>query len=221
MFEHDTRAWKDEIYSQFARIGKALASPKRLEILELLSQGPKTVETLAHETEASVANVSQHLQVLLQARMVRFEKQGTYAVYQLSSGTTTKLLLLFEDLGEEILTEINHLREELTKDTDFPEPLSVEELDTRLKSGDITLIDVRPKEEYDVAHIPGAISIPITELETKLSTLPRNKEIVSYCRGPYCVYATQATDLLTSKGYKAIRLQEGVREWNELDSTYH
>ncbi|QSO48723.1 ArsR/SmtB family transcription factor [Alicyclobacillus mengziensis] len=219
MFEHDTRAWKDAIYSQFARIGKALSSPKRLEILELLSQGPKTVETLARETEASVANVSQHLQVLLQARMVRFEKQGTYAVYQLSSGTTNKLLLLFEDLGEEILAEINQLREELTNNTDFPEPLSLEELETRLSSGDITLIDVRPKEEYDVSHIPGAISIPITELQTKLSSLPRDKEIVSYCRGPYCVYAIKATEVLSMKGFKALRLQEGVREWNERHST--
>ena len=220
MFNYDARAWKDAIYSQFARIGKALSSPKRLEILELLSQGPKTVEALARETEASIANVSQHLQVLLQARMVRFEKQGTYAVYQLSSGTTTKLLLLFENLGEEILAEINQLREELTKNIDSPEPLTLEELESRLKSGHVTLIDVRPREEYDVSHIPGAISIPITELEKRLSSLPPDKEIVSYCRGPYCVYAAQATQLLKAKGFYALRLQEGVREWNELYSTY-
>ncbi|WP_067620550.1 ArsR/SmtB family transcription factor [Alicyclobacillus acidiphilus] len=220
MSNHDTRAWKDAIYSQFARIGKALSSPKRLEILELLSQGPKTVETLARETEMSVANVSQHLQILLQARMVCFEKHGTYAIYRLSSGTTTKLLLLLEDLGEEILAEVNQLREELTRNMEFPEPLSIEQLESRLQSGDITLIDVRPKEEYDFCHIPGAISIPITELEKRLSSLPRDKDIVAYCRGAYCVYAIQAIELLRMQGFQAFRLEEGVREWNELHPTH-
>lgn len=220
MSNNDTRAWKDAIYSQFARIGKALSSPKRLEILELLSQGPKTVETLARETEMSVANVSQHLQILLQARMVCFEKHGTYAIYRLSSGTTTKLLLLLEDLGEEILAEVNQLREELTRNMEFPEHLSIDQLESRLQSGDITLIDVRPKEEYDFCHIPGAISIPITELEKRLSSLPRDKDIVAYCRGAYCVYAIQAIELLRMQGFQAFRLEEGVREWNELHPTH-
>ncbi len=215
-----TRDFKDAIYGQFARIGKSLSSPRRLEILELLSQGPKTVEMLAKETSMSIANVSQHLQTLLEARMVRFHKKGTYAIYELSNPKVSKLLLLFQDMSEDLLAEVKQIRDEFLANQDEMEPLTIHELHSRLQADDIVLIDVRPREEYEYEHIPGAISVPISEIEQHLSTLPYDRQIVSYCRGKYCVYAKQAVELLRSHGFKAVRLNDGVREWKEFQDKF-
>ncbi|SMO57703.1 ArsR/SmtB family transcription factor [Melghirimyces algeriensis] len=212
--KEDVRMLKDGIYGQFARIGKALSSPRRLELLDLLSQGPKSVETLSRETMMSVANVSQHLQTLLEARLVIFEKKGTYAIYRLSSSTTSRLLLLMQELAEELLAEVKQLREQFYRGE--LEAISLEGLQDRMQNEDVILIDVRPKEEYEYAHIPGAYSVPITELEQHLKQLPPEQKIVAYCRGRYCVYAAQAVDQLRSHGYQAVRLEEGIREWKVL-----
>lgn len=211
-----TRDFKDAIYGQFARIGKSLSSPRRLEILELLSQMPKTVEMLAKETSMSVANVSQHLQTLLEARLVRFHKKGTYAIYELSCPKVSHMLALLQEISEDLLAEVKQIRDAFLADPDAMEPLTIHELQTRIQMDDMVLVDVRPKEEYEHEHIPHAISIPISELEQQLSILPNDREIVSYCRGKYCVYAKQAVELLRSHGFKATRLEEGVREWKAL-----
>ncbi|MBN2909585.1 metalloregulator ArsR/SmtB family transcription factor [Polycladomyces sp. WAk] len=211
--------FKDAVYAQFARIGKALSSPRRLELLDLLSQSPKTVETLSRETGMSVANVSQHLQTLLEARLVRFQKKGNYAIYRLSDPKINRLLLLMQELGEDLLAEVKQLRDEFLANHDALEPIRIDELKSRLQNEDLVLIDVRPREEYEFAHIPGALSIPVKELEQHLSRLPRDKKIVAYCRGRYCVYAAEAVQRFRSHGIEAIRLEDGVREWKELQTT--
>jgi rhodanese-related sulfurtransferase/DNA-binding transcriptional ArsR family regulator len=215
----DSRMFKDAVYAQFARIGKALSSPRRLELLDLLSQSPKTVETLTRETGMSVANVSQHLQTLLEARLVRFQKKGNYAIYRLSDPKINRLLLLMQELGEDLLAEVKQLRDEFLTNHDALEPIGIDELKSRLQNEDLVLIDVRPREEYEFAHIPGALSIPVQELEQHLSRLPRDKKIVAYCRGRYCVYAAEAVKWFRSHGIEAIRLEDGVREWKELQTT--
>ncbi|WDL98894.1 ArsR/SmtB family transcription factor [Alicyclobacillus sp. ALC3] len=213
--DNQTRAWKDAIYEHFGRIGKALSSPRRLEILDLLSQGSKTVETLAKEAGMSIANVSQHLQTLLQARLVQFEKQGTYAVYRLSNEKISTLLLLIQELGEELLAEIRVLRDEFLVNRDLFEPITLDELKTRMDMDEVYLIDVRPKEEFEYGHIPGAFSIPVKELADHLSSIDTNRPVVAYCRGRYCMYAVEAVEMLREHGFHAIRMDEGVREWKQ------
>ena len=213
--DKDTREWKDAAYGQFGRIGKALSSSRRLEILDLLSQGPKNVETLVFETGMSVANVSQHLQTLLQAHLVQFEKRGTYALYRLTSGKIVALSLLIQELAEDLLAEVRVLRDEFFANRDSLQPITVEELTARMEAGEIYLIDVRPKEEFEFGHIPGAISIPVSELAEHLATIEKDRPIVAYCRGRYCVYAVEAVQSLREHGFQAIRLETGVGEWKQ------
>ncbi|MDR6224064.1 ArsR/SmtB family transcription factor [Desmospora profundinema] len=214
----NSRSFKDAIYAQFARIGKALSSPRRLEVLDLLSQSPKTVETLSRETGMSVANVSQHLQTLLEARLVHFQKKGTYAIYRLSDPKINRMLLLMQELSSDLLAEVKQLRDEFLDNHDVLEPIGIDELKSRFQDEDLVLIDVRHREEYEFAHIPGALSIPIQELEQHLSQLPQDKKIIAYCRGRYCVYAAEAVQKFRSHGLEASRLEDGVREWKELIS---
>lgn len=216
----ESRLFQDAIYSQFARIGKALSNPRRLELLDLLSQGPKNVETLARETKLSVANVSQHLQTLLEAHLVQFQKKGTYAIYRLSDPKINRLLLLMQEISEDLLAEVKKLQDEFISNHDSLDSIDITELKSRLDHNDMILIDVRPREEYEFAHIPGAISIPMQELEQHLSRLPRDLKIVAYCRGRYCIYASQAVEWFRSHGLEAVRLNDGVREWQELKETF-
>lgn len=212
MFQ-ESRTFKDSTYTQLARIGKAIASPKRLEILDILSQGSKTVETIARETEMSVANTSQHLQTLLEARLVVFQKQGIYSHYRLADKTVVNFILSLHLLAEQRIAELQKLREELYTNKDNMEQVKMSELVERMKTGKVTLIDVRPKEEYELMHIPGANSIPLDDLEKHLPSLPLNQEIVAYCRGRYCVLSIEAVEVLRSHGFKAVRLEESVQEW--------
>lgn len=212
MFQ-ESRTFKDSTYTQLARIGKAIASPKRLEILDILSQGSKTVETIARETEMSVANTSQHLQTLLEARLVLFQKQGIYSHYRLADKTVVNFILSLHLLAEQRIAELQKLREELYTNKDNMEQVKMSELVERMKAGKVTLIDVRPKEEYELMHIPGANSIPLDDLEKHLPSLPLNQEIVAYCRGRYCVLSVEAVEVLRSHGFKAVRLEESVQEW--------
>jgi rhodanese-related sulfurtransferase len=210
------RLLKDQFYMEIARVGKSLSSPKRLEILDLLMQGPKSVEALSKSANMSVANVSQHLQTLLEARLVRFSKKGNYVIYELSDTSVVGFILSLHRLSESQLYEIKRIKMELMNQHENMEAVSLDELTKLMEMGKVLLIDVRPAEEYDTEHIPGAISIPIEELEKHLSSLPLNIEIVAYCRGPYCLMSSHAVELMKHKGLRALRLEEGVHEWREF-----
>jgi rhodanese-related sulfurtransferase len=207
------QAFKVELFEEFARIGKALSSGRRLELLELLAQGERAVEELALETEMSVANTSQHLQVLRSAHLVAVRRSGTYAKYRLSDDHVLRLWLSLREVGEIQLSEIERLVESFFKDRKGLEATTCEDLLQQLEAGSVIVLDVRPEQEYRAGHIPSARSIPLNELETRLKEIPRKKMIVAYCRGPYCVFADAAVKTLQKRGFRAIRLTEGFPDW--------
>jgi rhodanese-related sulfurtransferase len=207
------RQYKEQLYTLFARIANAMANPHRLELLDLLAQAPRTVEELAHEAEMSIANTSQHLQRLKQARLVLDEREGLYVRYRLADPAVARLWLELRAVAERQLAEVEHaLAAYRSKRHEF-EQISVDELRNRLRAGEVILLDVRPQVEYQAGHLPGAVSLPIDELEHRLNELPVGKQIVAYCRGPYCVYADEALALLVEHGWTVSRLEEGVTEW--------
>lgn len=207
------RQFKDAIYAQIARIGKALSSPKRLELLDVLSNAPKTVEILARETEMSVANVSQHLQTLKEAHLVETSKQGNYVIYRLSDIAVEQLQLQLHHVAEQQLAETQFILRNYFDAQDEVVPLAAEALLDRLQKGDVTVIDVRPEDEFEAGHIPGAVSVPIDDIMNQFESLPMDQQIVAYCRGRYCVYSLQAVNFLREQGFHAIRLEEGLQEW--------
>lgn len=207
------RAFKAALYEQFARIGKALSSSRRLELLELLAQGERTVEEIAKETEMSVANASQHLQILRQAQLIEGRREGTYIHYCLSDERVLRLWLSLREVGEKQIAEIERLVLTFFKDRAALQAVTSTELQERMKNGSIVVVDVRPEQEYRAGHVQGARSIPFEELEDRLRELPKSRTIIAYCRGPYCVFADEAVALLRARGYKAIRLNEGFPEW--------
>ncbi len=214
--KNPNRRFKDAIYEQFSRIGKAVSSPKRLELLDILCQGERTVETLAKETGLTVANASQHLQVLRAARLIEAEKMGLYVTYRLADQMVCEFFLSMRVLGENRLAEVEQIKKLFLGGREGMEPVDREALLKHVREGTVTVLDVRPSEEYKAGHIPGAISIPLKELELCLSKLPRNQEIVAYCRGPYCVLAIQAVEVLRAKGFHAVRLEEGIQDWRAM-----
>lgn len=207
------RQFKDAIYGQLGRVGKALASPTRLELLDLLCQGPRTVELLAHEAGQSLANTSQHLQVLRAARLVETEKHGLFVTYRLADEKVCALYRELRTLAEARLLEIRAVTREFLEQRGELEPVDREVLIARVRSGEVTLLDVRPPEEFEAGHIPGAVSLPLADLKARLDELPRDREVVAYCRGPYCVLAVQAAELLRAHGFRAVRMEEGVPDW--------
>jgi rhodanese-related sulfurtransferase/DNA-binding HxlR family transcriptional regulator len=207
------RTFKDQLFEQFARIGKGLASGRRLELLELLAQGERTVEELAAETGMSVANTSQHLKALREAQLVEVRREGLYARYRLANEHVFALWQALRDLGSARLAEIRQIVETYLTDRESLRGITCEELQQRLKDRSVVLLDVRPQEEYQAGHVAGARSIPLTELKARLKELPKRKEIVAYCRGPYCVFADEAVALLRSDGRKATRLETGFPDW--------
>jgi rhodanese-related sulfurtransferase len=207
------RRFKDAIYEQFARVGKAIAAPKRLELLDLLCQSPRTVEALARLAGISVANASKHLQVLRAARLVEAEKQGLYVEYRLADTEVGTFFVALRRLAEARLAEIERVTRKYLEARGAMEAVESAELLRRVKAGEVTVLDVRPAAEYRAGHIPGALSIPLEELRTRLEGLPRNREIVAYCRGPYCVMSVEAVELLRTKGFNAERLEYGVADW--------
>ena len=210
---HDAhREFKTRLYAQFARVGKALASPHRLEVLELLGQGDRTVDSLAGEIGISIANLSQHLQALRQAALVESRKQGQFVYYRLADPAISDLCRVLRTVSERRLAELDRLVRDHFGDR-AAEPVSMKALLKRARSADVVILDTRPANEYDAGHIAGAISVPVADLRRRLKELPKNKEYVAYCRGPYCVYADQAVELLQSKGRHARRLLEGFPEW--------
>lgn len=211
------RNLKDLLYQEFARIGKSLSSPKRLEILDILSQGPKSVEALSKAAGMSVANVSQHLQTLSNSRMVKFQKKGNYVIYELADTAISDFLNSLHTLSEKQYVEVQQIKQEFLNANLGMAGISLEELKERMEKGEILLLDVRPKEEYEEAHIPGAVSIPIEELREKLSVLPSNYDVVAYCRGPYCLMSVEAVELLKRRGINALRLEKSVQDWNQFE----
>lgn len=204
---------KTAIYEQIARIGQATASPSRLELLDLLSQGPRTVEALAQQTGQSVATTSHHLQVLRRARLVDGEKAGLYVTYRLADPQVGDFFLELRQLAESRLAEVQQVTRQYLELRGALEPVDSEELVRRVRAGEVTVIDVRPREEYVAGHIPGAISVPLADLPKRLRDLRKRHDIVAYCRGPYCVMSLDAVDLLRRKGFRAQRLEHGVVEW--------
>jgi len=214
--KNPNRAFKDAIYEQFARIGKAVSSPKRLELLDILCQGPRTVEVLAKETGLTVANASQHLQVLRAARLVETEKEGLFVIYRLADQAVCEFFRATRLLAESRLAEVEQIKRQFLEGKEGMEPVNREALLGLVREGAVTVLDVRPAEEYNAGHISGAISIPLKELQLRLSDLPRDQEIVAYCRGPYCVLSVQAVEMLRAKGFKAVRIEEGIQDFRAM-----
>jgi rhodanese-related sulfurtransferase/DNA-binding transcriptional ArsR family regulator len=207
------RAFKTELYGQIARVGKALASGHRFEILELLAQAPRTVESLANELGLTMGNTSAHLQALKEARLVEGRKEGQYVHYSLADGSVAELLQAMRGVAESRLAEIDRLVKTYLGERQSLESIGLDELATRIRARDVIVVDVRPRAEYEAAHIAGAISIPHDEVERRLGELPRGKEVVAYCRGPYCVFADEAVGTLRKNRRKALRLEGGLPEW--------
>ncbi|WP_028611643.1 ArsR/SmtB family transcription factor [Paenibacillus harenae] len=205
--------YKEKLFLQYARIGKCLSSERRLEILSLLSNGPKAVENLAHQTGMSVANVSRHLQILLDANLVRFTKKGTYVIYSLTNPAVEEFLMSLWKVSEHQLSDVSRLKQDIFQHYNNVRTISKKELLGRMKEGTILVLDIRPRDEYETEHIDGALSVPMEELDGYLQDLPQDTEIAAYCRGPYCVFTTQAVEQMQKKWFKAYRIEEGVQEW--------
>ncbi|EHB50020.1 transcriptional regulator, ArsR family [Mycolicibacterium rhodesiae JS60] len=207
------RDFKDRLYGEFARIGKAIASPHRLEILEVLAQGERTVESISSETSLSVANTSRHLQQLRQAQLVSTRRDGLFVHYRLSGPEVIGLVLALRRTAEEHLAEVDRVVGDFFGDRDGFEPVTPDELARRMNDGEVVVLDVRPEQEYAAGHIAGARSMPAAGISDRLGELPSDKEYIAYCRGPYCVYADEAVAMLRANGRTAQRLTEGYPEW--------
>lgn len=209
----DARKIKDLLYEQVARIGKVFSSPKRLELIELLCQGEKTVETLAREASISVKLASSHLRELRMAHLVETERQGKNIYYRLADKAVADLWVQVHTLAEERLIDLQLALQKIATLPDDLIPSDRESLIKAARKGEIVVLDVRPTEEYLNAHLPFARSIPLEELRKRLAELPKDRSIVAYCRGPYCLMAVDAVELLKKEGYSAIHLRDGVAEW--------
>jgi rhodanese-related sulfurtransferase len=207
------RKIKDLLYEQVARIGKVFSSPKRLELIELLCQGEKTVETLARETAISVKLVSAHLRELRTAHLVETERQGKNIYYRLADKSVADLWVQVHTLAEERLIELQLALQKIATQPDDLVASDRESLMKAARKGEVVVLDVRPTEEYLAAHLPFARSIPLSELRQRLAELPKDRSIVAYCRGPYCLMAVDAVDLLRKEGFKSVHLRDGVAEW--------
>lgn len=203
----------DPLYGQLARIGRAVASGPRLALLDLLRQGPRTVEALAQEVGLTLANASQHLKVLRQGRLVEAEKRGLFVTYRVADLAVDDFYAALRGLAEARLAEVQQIARNFVEKRGGLEPIDRRRLLKRVRAGEVTVIDVRPAEEYRAAHIAGAVSVPLRELEKRLGALPKGREIVAYCRGPYCVLAPEAVKRLRARGYHAVALGDGVVEW--------
>ena len=207
------REIRQTLYEEFARLGSALSSPRRLELLDLLCQGERSVESLAKMTRMGVTNTSQHLQTLRGARLVDVRKQGTRSLYGVSDPNVCRLVYQMQHLARVRLAEVQRIAHSYFETRDEFEPISGDDLLERLGRRDTLVLDVRPAEEYEAGHIPGAVSIPLHKLRKRLGGLPADADIVAYCRGPFCVLAPEALAILRTRGLRARRLEDGFPEW--------
>jgi rhodanese-related sulfurtransferase/DNA-binding MarR family transcriptional regulator len=205
--------FKQQLYAQIARIGRAVGNGHRLELLEYLSQGERTVEALARLAGLSTANASQHLQVLRQAGLVSTRREGLYVHYRLAEADVDQLRRALQQLAQARIAEVEHLVRNYLDVKDSLEAIPCRELLERARAGLVTVLDVRPAEEFAAGHLPGAVNIPLKELEQRVQELPHHQEIVAYCRGPYCVLAYDAVAQLRKQGFSARRMEEGFPEW--------
>ncbi|MSP14012.1 MAG: metalloregulator ArsR/SmtB family transcription factor [Chloroflexi bacterium] len=211
----EKRQYKQRLYTLFAAVSQALANPHRLELIDLLAQAPRTVEDLAREADMSLANTSQHLQRLKQARLVETQRDGTFIIYRLANPTVSDLWLALRSVAGQQLAEVEQALDAYrTRRHEFKQ-ITVQELQERLQTGEVILIDVRPATEYRNGHLPGALSMPLSEIQQMMAALPDDRMVVAYCRGPYCVMADQALEILAENGRKVARLEEGVVEWQQ------
>ena len=208
------RKFKDRVYGELATITKSMANPHRLEIIELLAQAEFSVEQIAEQTNLSVANASQHLQVLKFAQLVDINRQGNFIYYRLSNSNVFKAWKALRELGVERIATIEKLVRDFRQSNFKFESVTIEGLLRKLKSAKVTILDVRPRFEFNKGHIANSVSIPIDELKKRMSELPKRTEIIAYCRGPFCVYADEAVALLNKAGYRATRLEEGFPDWS-------
>ena len=210
------RPWKAELFEQLARVGRAVSAPLRLAILDVLAQSERTVEEIAREIGASVANASQHLQQLRAARLVETRREGLFIFYRLADDRVLRLWQVIREVGEARYAEIEQVVRTYLKDRESMQTVDADGLRRLIKSGEVVVLDVRPPREYAAGHIPTARSIPMSELQSRLKELPRRRQIVAYCRGPYCVLSDDAVLLLRKKGFRAARLDIGLPEWKLL-----
>lgn len=213
MYVVNPRTVKDLLYEQVARVGKALASPKRLEILELLAQGDKAVETLAAAVAIDVKLASAHLKALREARLVQNRREGKRMIYRLSGGDVAQLGVMMRQVAEEHLVELRLALQQMMVEPDRLASVGRKELLAQAKRGEVIVLDVRPQDEYDAAHLPYARSLPLPELARRLAELPRDLEVVAYCRGPFCLMSDEAVRLLQAHGYRARKIGDGISEW--------
>lgn len=205
---------KSYLYEHVARIGKAISSPKRLELIELLAQGEKTVETLAEQAHIDMRLTSAHLRALREARLVETRREGKFIRYRLSGPDVAQLWVNVREVAEEHLVELRVALDQMAASPDALSSESRESLLAKARSGDIVVIDVRPEAEYAAGHLPFARSLPLAELEQRLADLPAGKEVVAYCRGPFCLMSDEAVTLLRQRGYTAHKITDGVSEWS-------
>lgn len=210
----DKREFKNKVYGELSQITKAMANPHRLEIIELLAQNEFSVEQIAIQTNLSIANTSQHLQVLKTAQLVDINRRGNFIHYRLANTNVFKTWKALRELGIERIASIEKVVKEFRQSKFKLASLTIDELLKKLESEKITILDVRPEPEFKKGHIENAISIPIDELKSRLKELPRKNQIIAYCRGPFCVYADEAVTILNKAGYKATRLEEGFPDWS-------
>lgn len=209
----DNRALKNILYEQVARIGRAVSSPKRLELMELLAQGEKSVETLASELSIDIKLTSAHLRALKEARLVISRREGKYIIYRLAGNDVAALWVNLRQVAEEHLLELRMALGQMAADPGKLVAASREHLLEQARKGDVVVIDVRPRTEFETAHLPFARSMPVAEIELRLAELPTDVEIVAYCRGPFCLMSDEAVALLAAKGYRVRKLLDGVSEW--------
>lgn len=212
----NSKSLKGAVYEQVARIGKALSSPQRLEMLGVLSQSPRSVESLAEQTGLTIANASRHLQVLKSARLVESERQGPMAIYRLADESVDVFFRTLTKMAEGRLAEIGHIVKQFQNGKEDLEPVDRDALLKAVRKGEVMVLDVRPREEFENAHIRGALSMPIKELEKRISELPKKQKIAAYCRGPYCMFAVTAAEALRKKGYDAVVLRDSVQDWKSM-----
>ncbi|WP_339812245.1 metalloregulator ArsR/SmtB family transcription factor [uncultured Imperialibacter sp.] len=209
----DKRKFKNNVYGELAKVTKALANPHRMEILDLLAQGPYTVEAIASHSEMTIANTSQHLQVMKGARLVQITRKGNFIYYHLTNERVFTAWRALRELGIHSNAEVEKLMRDYRRGHHSMEPIGTEELLGKLASDDVVLLDVRPEQEYQRGHIHRALSIPMEQLAKRITELSKSKEIIAYCRGPLCVFADEAVELLRGKGFNANRMEEGFPDW--------